>query len=122
MKNEGGELIEDEGFEEKVGTTGNNGILEFNDITYGTYRLYETKAPEGYNLLNESIEIVVDSDTIPEDKIVKMQVKNIEKLVLPETGGIGTLIFIVIGIALISICKGKRLTNIAVNAIKNRLK
>ncbi len=100
MKEVNGELVEDESFEPIVATTNTDGILNFTDIVYGTYRLYETKAPEGYNLLNKYVEVNVDNDNV-EDKIVNVKVKNTEKFVLPDTGSIGSGLLILIGMWLI---------------------
>lgn len=46
--------------------TDENGILSFRDLTEGTYRLIETKAPTGYNLNPTPIpvEIHLDRDTM----------------------------------------------------------
>nr|WP_297789034.1 SpaA isopeptide-forming pilin-related protein [uncultured Anaerococcus sp.] len=41
-------------------TSDSNGLIHFEDIRPGTYRLYETKAPEGYHLSRSPFELVVD--------------------------------------------------------------
>lgn len=92
----------------------------------GTYTLTETKAPEGYNLLGSSIEIIVKATTTndhnyaadPERALTALEIKvdagafqqgttddgtvnavieNNKGATLPETGGIGTTIFYVAG-------------------------
>jgi uncharacterized surface anchored protein len=45
----------------QVGTTGADGTLSFSGIPYGSYVLKETKAPEGYELLSTTWNVVIDS-------------------------------------------------------------
>ncbi|MGR5996806.1 MSCRAMM family protein [Bacillus cereus] len=40
----------------------------------GTYKLKETKAPQGYKLLKEEIEVVVEAD-----KVVEVQIENAKR-------------------------------------------
>ena len=68
-----------------------DGNLSFTGLEAGTYYLHETKAPEGYNLLTEDIEVVVSNADVP------VPVLNFAGSELPSTGGIGTTIFYVIG-------------------------
>lgn len=68
-------------------------------VVYGldkdsTYYLEETKAPEGYNLLDEEKEVNLGSTT-------SIDVVNEAGSVLPSTGGIGTTIFYIIGAILV---------------------
>lgn len=72
-------------------------------LANGTYYLKETKAPTGYNCLNEMIEVVINSTnnnaTIADNKYTSggIEVVNKSGSALPSTGGIGTTIFYVIG-------------------------
>ena len=99
-----------------------NGLFKIAGLDDGKYYLKETKAPEGYNLLDAPIEIVIDAttsafgiteltitvddgdnttnDTANGDKangIVATTVKNNVGATLPETGGMGTTIFYALG-------------------------
>ena len=105
---------------ESTGTFGVSGLDE------GTYLLREIKAPEGYNLLEDDLALVIVASTgeiqnyngtassvlislnvkVDETEpqsgnvsngVVALQVANNAGTTLPETGGIGTTIFFVLG-------------------------
>ena len=106
-------------------TSGADGLFKVIGLDEGTYYLKETKAPAGYNLLKEPIKIVIsatldkneDSPALTaltisvndgtaangntETGIVSTDVQNNSGAILPETGGIGTTIFYVLGAALV---------------------
>ena len=76
-----------------------DGIAAFNDVDYGNYTIKETKAPKGYILSKEQLEVKVNSvesqKFIVKNEAEKFVVKNeVEKLVnkmvniLPKTGGV----------------------------------
>ncbi|EMY4795366.1 TPA: isopeptide-forming domain-containing fimbrial protein [Bacillus pacificus] len=75
-------------------TTDKNGVAISNPLLVGKYTLKEVQAPVGYMLLKEPIEIHVTSDvSAPKIKIVNHK----NEWIIPETGGIGTIVFYVIG-------------------------
>lgn len=76
-------------------TTDSTGIISFTNLPFGTYILVETKAPAGYELDATPITVEINSTTV-----VKKDVAN-SKSMLPNTGGMGTVIFTVVGIGLI---------------------
>lgn len=102
-------------------TTDAKGLAKIIGLDAGTYKLYETKAPGGYNQLKDPITIVISAEldksennpaltalTIKVDSgeaqngnvttgTVSTTVKNNSGATLPETGGIGTTLFYVIG-------------------------
>jgi fimbrial isopeptide formation D2 family protein/LPXTG-motif cell wall-anchored protein len=109
-----------------AGTVGENGELEFNGISEGTYTITETEAPTGYNKLSTPIEIKVTwtapttegadcswnfeivNNSISSQKIasvdtgkIRLDIVNKAGSSLPETGGIGTTIFYVAGTILV---------------------
>lgn len=53
------------------GLTNSNGLLNFNDLTNGTYRIIETKAPAGYVKSNEVYNFTVDDRYDKNDFITK---------------------------------------------------
>ena len=85
--------------------------LSFKGLSPGTiYYLKETKAPSGYQLLGKTLEVKVDSSgkiTIPNYEVTSQNGKhqvtivNQEINVLPNTGGVGIVPFIVVGLVLI---------------------
>ena len=76
-------------------TSSEEGRIMIRGLAYGEYYILETQAPQGYNLLMEPVVVEIDADSHLEEKIVKVYNT---KFLLPETGGIGTRIFTIIGV------------------------
>lgn len=73
---------------------------EANGTSYNYY-LVETVAPSGYNLLDNAVKVIfTDDDVAMTDGVYTVKVKNASGIQLPITGGTGTVIFTIIGIAL----------------------
>lgn len=91
---------DDDGF---VSATIKAGKVTIKGLDSGTYYLEETKAPAGYNVLAERVEVKIDhanlTATVEGDTYVSggVQVINQTGAELPSTGGIGTTIFYVVG-------------------------
>ena len=65
------------------------------------YYLVETKAPTGYNLLSNAVEVhFTDAVVARTNGIYTVEIENTSGIQLPITGGTGTVIFTIIGIAL----------------------
>ena len=87
------------------GVTDNNGSATFKKYqangTHYTYYLVETQAPSGYNILDHAVEVhFTDADVSTTDGVYTVRISNKTGFRLPITGGTGTVIFTIIGIAL----------------------
>lgn len=99
-----------------IEATGEDGKATFNDIPFGNYLLYETKAPAGYKLPKDPVRVTVkagmvtltiDGQTIPiptpsgeGETSADVTIPNKENDKLPVAGGAGTLWFTGGGLAL----------------------
>ncbi len=83
-----------------VATSGKDGMVGIYGLAYGTYYILETKAPDGYNPMNEPKVIIIDENSHKVENAVV--VENTAGTVLPSTGGMGTTVFTVTGFALMA--------------------
>ena len=79
--------------------------IEAGNVTIGglkentSYKLKETKAPDGYNILNDAFPVITNSyktDGAVSDAVVA-SVENNKGSTLPTTGGMGTTMLYVVG-------------------------
>lgn len=100
-----------------TGYVDGNGVLTFAGLGAGTYTITELVAPNGYNLLKESITVTItatatlngctwtvkngDTYLTATDHLFGLTVENNAGTELPSTGGIGTTIFYVVGSVLV---------------------
>ncbi len=93
-----------------------NGIARYDGLGAGTYTIKETVTPAGYNTI-EDIELTVTynangeakfsvagDNARYEDGVIKVEIVNKKGATLPSTGGIGTVIFYVLGSLLVVGC------------------
>ncbi|MDD0820655.1 SpaH/EbpB family LPXTG-anchored major pilin [Bacillus cereus] len=107
LRDKDGKVVVVEGKEIK-GVSDANGVIQWNNIPYGNYQIVETKAPTykkedgttgSYQLLKDPIDVTVDAD----HQAIKLNVENNKSgWVLPTTGGMGTVLFTVVGLLLMA--------------------
>lgn len=81
--------------------TGNKKIMIYGLDLDDEYHLKEVKAPEGYNLLKDSVSVVIKKDENGNVIECKLEVANNSGTELPSTGGIGTTVFYIVGSVLV---------------------
>lgn len=94
---------------ERTVTSNNEGYFEFTGLKYSSatirYYMVETKAPvdangKEYELFGEEIDVTISATSYSTTSATPIQVKNTLKPELPFTGGMGTILFTVVGLAL----------------------
>ncbi len=81
-----------------VVTTDSEGAAQFVGLEDGEYLLREIEAPAGYNLLNEDVKITISGSSTDTTTLTHTEkVENNTGSILPETGGMGTTIFYILG-------------------------
>ena len=107
-----------EGVVETV-TTPESGIIAFTGLKAGEYQLVETEAPAGYNKLTAPIKVTItasynDDGTLKNYAVTysdgphdgsshEVTVENHKGKLLPETGGMGTMLFTVLGVLVVAL-------------------
>lgn len=103
-----------------------NGLAKVVGLDNGIYYLRETKAPDGFKILTTDKEFIISGNNLYADRAddgtisvgSAVHVENNKGVTLPETGGIGTLLFVVLGGG-VALCTGvvlvtkKRMTKFA---------
>lgn len=82
-----------------------SGDPEVENKTYLSYYIVETKAPAGYNLLDDPVEVIFTASDSTETNsyTVTTTINNTTGFTLPKTGGEGTIWFTVGGIVLVGV-------------------
>lgn len=93
-------------------TTPESGIIHFVGLAEGTYTLHEVSAPEGYNKVavdptvtisaNYSEDGTLESWTVNSNGQNPVEVVNKAGAILPGTGGMGTVVFTVVGVVVVA--------------------
>ncbi len=102
------EIIYKKGEEIGRKTTGEDGIVEFNNLPIGSYEIKELQAPEGYTLLEETAKFDVTESkyifefTVKNHKIIELDT-TLAPGTIPQTGEKVNLLFIAITIDVIAL-------------------
>ena len=98
-----------EGTDPFEATTANGGTATFAGLEPGTYTLKETVAPKGYNLNNTEYTVTINANGAVSSAQYDATLKGVKigdtPVVMPATGGNGTMIFTIVGASLIA-CAG----------------
>ena len=82
-----------------------SGLVLIPNLQAGTYYLQEAIAPAGFRPITNSMQVIVGESSVDSDRnyVVAVQIVNEvdDGFNLPETGGVGTILFTVFGLALI---------------------
>lgn len=81
--------------------TTSTGAFTLKGLDAGTYYLKETSTPAGYNKLDTVVTVTIAENGNVNGGVARIEVNNTSGTILPETGGIGTTIFYIIGGALV---------------------
>lgn len=84
-------------------TTPSSGEIQIKGLAEGNYMLVETKAPIDYNILKDPQSILIEATMDADGVTLNMTPKSVEVInkkgtLLPETGGMGTMIFTIVGV------------------------
>ena len=99
--------------------SGTDGYFKVTGLMKGAYQLVETKQPDGYAKLTKPVDFTIDegSTGVTELKAGKLEdakgFKQIEnkKVTIPQTGGIGSIIFVVAGLMIMGLAAYKMKAN-----------
>ena len=88
----------------EIGVNIKAGKATIEGLDKDSYKLKEVVSPEGYNKLTSPVEFSVNGKTNDTIERTRVNVINYTGSELPETGGIGTKLFITSGLSLVLIC------------------
>lgn len=83
--------------------TDDTGKFEIEGLEQGTYVLKETTTPAGYNTCDDVTVVIGENGvlTVGEATVTTVEILNQSGATLPETGGMGTTLFYIVGAAMV---------------------
>lgn len=96
-------VLKDNSGTDIVLTTGTDGTITYKGLTVGSYYLVETQAPTNYKGLSGYTTVTITDANVTANDTVETRVANYldNGLTLPTTGGMGTYLFIIVGVVLL---------------------
>lgn len=79
--------------------SGDDGKFFVRDLPYGTYEIWETKAPDGYTLLQGSLKFEINDNSFEKVLIIE----NTTKPPIPKTGDITLIVLVIAGAIMIGL-------------------
>lgn len=83
-------------------TSDANGLVNFERLAPGTYKVVEIEAPANYQLLKDEITVELTKDNATTNGMYQITVTN-SKFATPVTGGIGSIVFVVAGLSIMGL-------------------
>lgn len=103
-QNEAGEYIFDAASKNTELVTDKNGLIVVKGLDEGVYKFTETEAPGGYSInTNISAVEIKATDNNDQNVMEEIEVEDSTLIKLPFTGGMGTTLFTVLGVAIMAI-------------------
>lgn len=93
--------LKDKNGKDLILKSGENGKFSVSNLNYGTYYIWEIKAPKDYTLLEGSLKFEIDDDSFEKVLIIE----NSKRPPIPKTGDITLIVLVVAGAIMVGLGK-----------------